>query len=70
VSQFDGARALREEIQGLGDIKVTIRRRIQVAETRLMEAQSDLDDAVKLRGFCDAEIDRKRAVLKQLEETT
>lgn len=65
---FDGIKALREEIQGLNDVKKTITKRVHNAERIMAEAEVEHNDTVKLLGFCNSEIDRKRKVLAQLEE--
>jgi len=67
VSQFDPVKALREEIQGLADIKNTLAHRERSLTKAYTELEVDLSTVQKLRGFADAELARKREVLAQLE---
>lgn len=64
---FDPKKALREEIAGLLDIRGTLLARERQAATKLGEAEAEHGTLSKLRGFADAELARKRAVLQALE---
>ena len=68
MSGFDGVKALKEEIAGLIEVKVALVKRERALATQYGELEVEYNAMVKLRGFADAEIERKRAVLKQLEE--
>ncbi len=63
---FDAKKALREEIQGLGDVRATILRSVRQSEKNMAEAEAEHGAVVKLLGFADAELARKREVLNQL----
>lgn len=67
MTVFDPAKALREELQGLGDVRQTMIVRERRAQEEMGRAETEYNAIVKLRGFCDAEISRKRAVLNELE---
>ncbi len=68
MHNFDGVRALREEISGLLDVRATQVVEERRAQEELGRAEVQYNAVVKLRGFIDAEIARKRAVLRELEE--
>ena len=57
VTEFNPIKALKEEIQGLGDVR-----------KKMAEAEAEHGAVTKLLGFADAELARKREVLRQLEE--
>ena len=65
---FDARKALREELEGLGGILKALKIQEQRAQEKMAEAESEYNSAVKLRGFAQAEIARKREVLRQEEE--
>jgi hypothetical protein len=67
---FEPIKALREEIVGLAGVRAAILVTERRAQERLGEAEVEYNMAVKLRGFADAELARKRQVLKDLEEQT
>jgi hypothetical protein len=67
---FEPIKALREEIEGLAGVRAAILVTERRAQERLGEAEVEYNMAVKLRGFADAELARKRQVLKDLEEQT
>lgn len=66
--EFDGVKALKEEIQGLVDTRVVLVKRERQLAQQFGELEVEYNSLVKLRGFADAELERKRRVLKQLEE--
>lgn len=68
TTPFDGVRALREEIQGLTEVRTSLVTEERRAQDQLGQAEVHWNNMVKLRGFADAELDRKRTVLRQLEE--
>ncbi len=70
TTEFNPIKALREEIQGLGDVRATILHSARQAERKMVEAEAEHGAVAKLLGFADAELARKRAVLRQLEEAT
>jgi hypothetical protein len=67
MSQFDPIKALREEINGLVEVRVSMIKRERNLQVQYGELEVELNAITKLRGFADAELDRKRAVLKGLE---
>ncbi len=70
MSQFDGVKALKEEIQGLVDVRIALVKRERDLAAKYGELETEYNAMVKLRGFADAELERKRRVLQQLEETS
>lgn len=67
MTEFDAAKALREEIAGLVDIRLVLRLRERDLESRFGQLETELTTVKKLRGFAEAELDRKREVLKKLD---
>lgn len=67
TTPHDPIKALREEIQGLSDVKNTLLHRERSLVKAYSELEVELTTVQKLRGFADAELDRKRAVLRELE---
>lgn len=68
MSDFEPIRALKEEISGLADIKTSLVKRERQLSAQHGELEIELNTIIKLRGFADAEIARKREVLRQLEK--
>lgn len=68
MTEFDAKRAIREEIASLTDIIVAISRRERYLEQQLAEMEVQHGAVAKLRGFASAELERKREVLRRLEE--
>ncbi|HEY6019245.1 MAG TPA: hypothetical protein VIY48_04890 [Candidatus Paceibacterota bacterium] len=64
---FDHIKALSEEITGLADVAKAITIRERRAERDMTEAEAELMAMRKLSGFVQAELNRKRAVLTQLQ---
>lgn len=67
MSTFDIIRALKEEISGLLEVRKSIGMRERQLAAQYGEIEAELNSVIKLRGFADAEIARKREVLKGLE---
>lgn len=67
VTEFDNIKAVKEEISGLTDIRGTLLKREREVESKFGELEVELNNIKKLRGFTDLELERKRAVLAQLE---
>jgi hypothetical protein len=65
---FDIRKALREEIEGLGGVLAALKVQQRRAQEKMGEAEIELNTVMKLRGFAEAEIARKRDVLRQEEE--
>lgn len=65
---FDGVRAVREEIQGLGEVMNSLKVTESRLETQIGQAEVELNSYRKITGFVRMEIERKRTVLKQLED--
>jgi hypothetical protein len=68
MTEFDAARAVREQLAGLADIMRIIRQREQTAEEAMSAAENELNAIRKLRGFCEIEIGRLRSRLTAFEE--
>lgn len=68
MTDFDPVKALREEIMGLTEIKASLSRREKNLQMQYTELEIELNSVTLLRGFADQEIERKRKVLKALEE--
>ncbi len=67
MADFNLIKALREEINGLEEVKKILLLQERRAEAKLGEAENELNAARKVRGYLDIEIDRKRAVVLQEE---
>jgi len=65
---FDAIKAIKEEISGLNDVRGAIVKRERSLQAAYGEIEIELNAVVQLRGFADAELARKREVLRQLEE--
>lgn len=68
MSVFEPIKALKEEISGLVEVRTALVHRERDLSAKYGELEVELNGIIKLRGFADAELARKRAVLKQLEE--
>lgn len=68
TTSFDGIRALKEEISGLGEVRQVILRRERELTTKHGELEVEMNAIIKMRGFADSELQRKREILRQLEE--
>lgn len=68
MTVFDPIKAIKEEIMGLADVRTTYKQAETRAMTQMGIAENELIAARKMLGFVDAEMARKRTVLKQLEE--
>lgn len=74
--KFDALKAVGEELAGLHSVDAAFRRRIDYAEARLGEAESELLSLRQIYGYLKIEIERKRAVQaellrkKEMEEKT
>lgn len=68
MSDFDPIRAIKEELSGLIEIKTALVKQERNLQFKYGELEVELNSVTLLRGFADAELDRKRKVLKMLEE--
>lgn len=68
MSVFEPIKALKEEISGIVDCRMVFVKRERELQQRYGELEVELNSVTKMRGFVDAELDRKRVVLKGLEE--
>lgn len=66
TTPFDAIRAVREEIQGLGEVRAQLVAQRRRAEDKITIAETEVTTAAKLLGFCDAELERKRRRLAEL----
>lgn len=68
MTDFDEAKALREEISGVADIISTLSIRKRGLEQKLTETEAEFNSLSKLEGFAKGELERKQKVLHRLEE--
>lgn len=66
MTEFDEERALREEIQGLSNVLMTLSVQTKHAERIAAEATAQYDALLKLQAFAEGELKRKHAVLFRL----
>lgn len=67
MTEFDAIKALKEEVMGLLEIKGVLLKEERSLQIEYGEMEVRLNSVTRLRGFADAEIARKRDVLKKLE---
>lgn len=67
TAHFDAKRAIREEMQGLADIRTTLVAMERRAREELALAETKHETALKLMGFLDTEVQRKRDKLAEIE---
>lgn len=70
TADFDPLKAVKEEIAGLSEVLRSISARERIAEEAIGRAEKELNDIRKITGFVRIEIDRKREVLRKLEEAS
>lgn len=63
--QPDVEKSLLGEISALIQVEESIKRQIIRAEHKMIEAEGEKNDAIKVHGFLRMEIARKRAVLAE-----
>jgi hypothetical protein len=68
MTVFDPIKALKEEIAGLVEVRGSLVKRERQLVAQHGELEVEVNAIIKLRGFADAEIARKREVLKGLED--
>ena len=68
MADFDPIRATREELQGLHDVLLAMRRREGAAELAMAQAEIELNSIRKIRGYCQSAVDELREKLRKLEE--
>ena len=68
MNKFDPVNALREELTGLGQVQVAIRRRANAANEAIALAETELNDIGKIEVFVRIAIEERRAKLRRLEE--
>jgi len=68
MTEFDAAKAVKEELAGLADVMRIMRQRERAAEEAMAVVETELNAIRKLRGFCEIEISRLRSRLTALEE--
>jgi hypothetical protein len=66
-SEFDPARAWREELIGLKEIETAIRERERVCEEAMAKAEMELNAIRKLRGFARIQIEQIKNKIRALE---
>ena len=67
-AEFDPIKALQEELAGLVTVAASIKRREMAAEEAMARAEIELNDVRKVSGYLKIEMDRKRIVLRELQE--
>ena len=67
-AEFDPIKALQEELAGLITVAASIKRREMAAEEAMARAEIELNDVRKVSGYLKIEMDRKRIVLRELQE--
>ena len=67
-AEFDPIKALQEELAGLVTVAASIKRREMAAEAAMARAEIELNDVRKVSGYLKIEMDRKRIVLRELQE--
>lgn len=68
MTDFDPIKALREEIQGLNDIILTLSSQERRVMATMTEAEITYNGLLKVRAFAAEEMDRKRKILHALME--
>ena len=68
MAEFDPIKALQEELAGLVTVAASIKRREMAAEEAMARAEIELNDVRKVSGYLKIEMDRKRIVLRELQE--
>lgn len=67
MSEFDPIKSIKEEISGLVGIKTALSHRVSSTQKSMTEAETEYNALVKLQGFAESELSRKREVLRRLE---
>lgn len=65
---FDEIKAIKEELSGVSDVIAVLAVRKQAAEQTMVEAEDEFNALTKLYHFAKEELDRKKKVLRRLEE--
>ena len=68
TGEFDPIKAVRGELEGLGEVARALTVWVREAERVLGESEARLNALRKIKGYLDMETERKRSVLRQLEE--
>jgi len=68
MTEFDPIKAIKEEIAALEHVHKSLRQREGKAQSDLGQAEAELNSLKVVTGFVSIELNRKRAVLAQLEE--
>ena len=69
AGEFDPLRAAREQLSGLNDVLVAMRRRERSAEAVMAQAESELTAIRKLRGYTQGEVATMVERIRKLERT-
>lgn len=67
MTEFDAIKAIREEIVGLSEIRSALVKRETNLQRQYGEIEVEYNMVMRLRGFADAELNRKRGVLRLME---
>ena len=68
TTPFNPKKSLMEEIEGLRGVRTAVINQQRRAREDFGRAETELYTATKLKGFVDAEIERKTQVLRELEQ--
>jgi hypothetical protein len=66
MTQFDQTKAIREEIAGLLEVQKALINRENFLRNKLTQLDQEMNMLIKIRGYLDIELGRKRDVLKQM----
>ena len=65
---MDPIKAMREELQGLAEVNAALRKMVDHATDRIGQAEIELNAVLKIKGYLQIEIERKREILMSLEK--
>jgi hypothetical protein len=68
TGQFDAKKSIREELVGLSELRVFVVNMERRARDEYTMAEEKHNTALKLIGFIDSEVQRKRDRLREIEE--
>lgn len=68
ATDFEPARAIRDELRSLADLDRTISNRETTCEAQLTQAEVELNALRKIRGFVKIQMEKARAKLYRLEQ--
>lgn len=69
MKDFELKKALVEEIEALKEVQKDTENLVRQAQQKISEAEVMLNASNKVNGYLEIEIERKRAVLKEIRES-